>query len=422
MMTALPFVELCMQRYSVVVLILGALATIGPLSIDAYLPAFPAIGRSFAADPALVQQTLSAYLFAYALTSLLHGTLSDSFGRRPVILASLGLYTAGSLCAALAPSVGILVIGRTIQGLSAGAGMIVGQAIVRDSFDGPLGQRTMSYITMIFGVSPALAPILGGWIAVHLGWRAVFYAMSGIAVVLMLVCLRFQRETLSLARRQPFRLRVIARNYVSVVRNWQFMLLSVSFGFAFGGFAFFIGTAPNFIIDILHLPETAFAWLFVPLVVGMMGGSWVATRLSRTRSPHTVIAIGFGVMGVSCGLNVLYNLLQTPALPWAVVPVMIFTFGLALAAPSMTMRILDLVPELSGMGASVLSFVQMILFSIVTGALVPLTFGSGLKMAIGVSGGLLVSSLGWYGFRLTGIDTNSVHKVRGSAPSSTEQK
>ena len=390
-----------MQRYSVVVLILGALATIGPLSIDAYLPAFSAIGRTFAAEPALVQQTLSAYLFAYAVTSLFHGTLSDSFGRRPVILASLALYAGGSLCAALAPDVGVLLVGRVVQGLSAGAGMIVGQAIVRDSFDGPLAQRTMSYITMIFGVSPALAPILGGWISVHLGWRAVFFLMTAVAVLLILLCLRFQRESLPVDRRQPFRLRVIAQNYASVFRNKQFMLMSISFGFAFGGFAFFIGTAPNFVVDILHLPETAFGWLFVPLVIGMMGGSWVAARSSRVWRANRIIATGFVIMGLSCVANVLYNLLQTPAVPWAVIPVMIFTFGLALAAPSMTMRILDLVPGLTGMGASVLSFVQMILFSVVTGALVPLTFGSSLKMAIGVSAGFLVSCVGWYGFRRT---------------------
>lgn len=385
-----------MQRYSLVVFILGALATIGPLSIDAYLPAFPAIGHAFGAAPGVVQQTLSGYLFAYALMSLFHGTLSDSFGRRPVILTSLVLYIAGSLCAAFAPGLSWLILGRVVQGLSAGAGMIVGQAIVRDMFTGARAQRTLSYIMMVFGVSPALAPIAGGWLSVHLGWRSVFFVMTAIALATCLACWRYQTETLPAARRQPFTLRAIAGHYGAIFRHRQFMLLSLSFGFTFGGFAFFIGAAPNFIIDVLHLPETAFGWLFVPLVIGMMSGSWCATRLSRAYPAARLIGAGFALMGISCLGNLGYTLLATPAVPWAVAPVMVFTFGLALAAPSMMMRILDLVPERAGMGASVLSFVQMVLFSVVTGVFVPLTYGSAFKMALGVGSGFLVSCVGWY--------------------------
>lgn len=388
-----------MQRYPLVVVMLGALATIGPLSIDAYLPAFPAIGREFATDQGLVQQTLSAYLFAYAVMALFHGTLSDSFGRRPVILASLSLYAVGALCAAFAPGLGWLVAGRTLQGLTAGAGMIVGQAIVRDSYTGATAQRTLSYIMMVFGVSPALAPVIGGWMAVHWGWRSIFVAMTVVAVGVWVLCWYVQRETLAPTQRQPFRLSVIGRNYRSVFLNRQFMLLSIAFSFTFGGFAFFIGTAPSFIIDVLHLPETSFGWLFIPLVAGMLSGSWLSTKVSRTLSRTQIIALGFVIMGVSCVCNLAYTALCVPTLPWAVIPVALFTFGFAFSAPSMTMCILDLVPGLAGMAASVLSFVQMMVFSVVTGAFVPLTFGSAFKMAVGVAIGFLASCIGWYGFR-----------------------
>jgi DHA1 family bicyclomycin/chloramphenicol resistance-like MFS transporter len=388
-----------MQRYSTVVLILGALATIAPLSIDAYLPAFPAIGQAFAADPALVQQTLSSYLFAYAVMALFHGTLSDSFGRRPVIVVSLLLYALGSLCAALAPDLGWLVAGRTLQGLTAGAGMIVGQAIVRDRYHGAVAQRTLAYIVMVFGVSPALAPIIGGWMSAHFGWRSIFYAMAAVALMVALSYLKVLPETLPPSRRTPFRWSTMAGAYRAIFRDRAFMSLSISFGFTFGGFAFFIGSAPSFIIDVLHLPETAFGWLFVPLVIGMMSGAWLATRLAHRMTSDRIIATGFVLMGFSCAGNVAYCAMAVPAVPWAVLPVMVFTFGLALVSPSMVMRILDLVPERAGMASSVLSFTQMVLFSVVTGAFVPWTLGNALKMSLGVTIGFLISAVGWYSFQ-----------------------
>ena len=160
------------------VLMLGLLACVAPATIDAYLPAFSALEQEFSVPPQSVQQTLGVYMSAYAAMLLLHGTLSDAWGRKPVVLASLLVYVAGSVMAAVAPSFSFLLAGRVLQGLSAGAGLVIGQAMVRDCYEGQQAQRTFSYIVLVFNVSPALAPIVGGQLIAHLGWRSVLWMLA----------------------------------------------------------------------------------------------------------------------------------------------------------------------------------------------------------------------------------------------------
>ncbi|MET0981582.1 MAG: MFS transporter, partial [Telluria sp.] len=183
-----------MQRTLTVVL--ACLGMAGALAIDTYLPSMPAIGREFGVGPVAVQQTLSVFLFTFAFMMLFYGTLSDSFGRRRVILVSLVLYTIGSIGAVFAPSFGALLACRALQGLSAGAGSVVGQAIVQDRFKGAEAQKMMSNMMMVFGLAPAIAPIIGGWLHVHFGWRSTFLFLAGFGVLLIAMTLRLLPESL----------------------------------------------------------------------------------------------------------------------------------------------------------------------------------------------------------------------------------
>jgi len=378
------------------VLILGALACLGPMSIDAYLPAFGAIGRDFGLPPEVVQLTLGMYMVAYAFMTLLHGTLSDSFGRRRIILTSLLVYAAGSVIAAIGRDFDWLLTGRVMQGLSAGAGMVVGQAIVNDCYEGATAQKTMSYIIMVFGVSPAFAPIIGGYVSAHSGWRGIFVMLAILAALSAALCAWRLPETLPPSRRQRFSVAVLLRNYGRVLKDRQFVAMAVAFGTLFAGFAFLIGAAPDFVTQVLGLPETAFAYLFIPLVVGMMSGSFLAARMAARWSASKMIAIAYAMMGLSCAINVTYTaLVDVPTVPWAVVPLGLFSFGLSIAIPSMTLRILRRVPELAGTAASVLGFIQMVFFSAVSGWFVPLVYGSALKLAVALGAGVVVSGVAW---------------------------
>ena len=403
-----------LPRYSTMVLILGALACIGPMSIDAYLPSFGAIGRTFERPAEVVQLTLGLFMAAYAVMTLLHGTLSDSFGRRRVILVSLLVYAVGSVIAAVSPSFEWLLVGRVLQGLSAGAGMVVGQAIVNDCYEGPIAQRTMSYIIMVFGVSPAFAPVLGGFIATHSGWRGIFVLLALLAALTAALCAWRLPETLAPERRQRFAFGVLLKNYGRVVKDRGFMAMAISFGTLFGGFAFLIGAAPDFVTNVLHLPETAFGYLFVPLVIGMMSGSYLAARMATRWSPSRLIGYAYVVLALGCVLELGYTAsTDNPVVPWAVLPIGLFSFGLSLAIPSMTLRILRRVPELAGTAASVLGFVQMVFFSAVSGWFVPLVYGSAFRLALALSIGVLVSGVSWL------VIGRIIDKTAGEAPATS---
>ena len=376
-------------------LLLAGLTMVGPLAIDTYLPSFPAIARTFDASPMLIQQTLSMFLFCFAFMMLFYGTLSDSFGRRPVILGSLVLYVVASIGGALAPSIGVLLFCRILQGLAAGAGSVVGRAIVTDRFSGGEAQKILSHIMMVFGLAPALAPILGGWLQVNYGWRSIFWFLTGFGALMFIAVQRALPESLPVKDRHPFHPGVIAANYWMVLRHRQFVLLSAALGLTFAGFALYIGSAAYFVINILHLSETSFAWLFIPLISGMVIGSALAGKFAHRYSQQALIRAGYTLMAVSAAINVGYNYFFPAEVPWAVLPLFMYSFALALSMPPMTLLALNHFPNHNGLAASMQSFIQMLLFALVSGLVAPLLFESAFKLACGMLGGLVISIIMW---------------------------
>jgi DHA1 family bicyclomycin/chloramphenicol resistance-like MFS transporter len=378
---------------NILTLILAGLSMVGPLAIDTYLPAFHAIGNDFGVSQILVQQTLSVFLFTFAFLMLFYGTLSDSFGRRPVILWSLAIYTVASFGAALAPSLGWLLVGRICQGIGSGAGMVVGRAIVRDKVSGAAAQKMMSQIMMFFGLAPAIAPVLGGWLHVAFGWRSIFVFLGLFGLVMFVVCYRMLPESLPAQARQPLHLGVIAGNYLKVMRHPRFLLLALAVAFAFGGFSLYIGSAANFVMEILKLPETAFGWMFIPMITGMVSGSAISARYAARIPTRTLVKIGYAIAAVAALSNVAYNAFFPAAVPWAVMPLFLYAFGLAILTPAVTLAALDIFPDNKGLVSSLQSFLQMMVFALVSGLVAPLLFESAFKLACGVAVGLCLSML-----------------------------
>lgn len=377
-------------------LMLAGLAMLGPFATDTFLPSFPAISSHFDVSSVLVQQTLSVYLAAYAFMTLFYGTLSDSFGRRPVILASMLVFAAGSIGAVFAPSFGWLLFFRGLQGASAGAGRVIGQAIVRDTLSGAAAQKMLANIMMLFGIAPAIAPVIGGWLHVAYGWQSTFVFMFAVTVLLLLACLKGLPESLPVAQRQPFHPASIARNYWQALRHRVFLLRSLAVAFAFGGFALYVASAPHFILELLRLPETAFGWLFIPMVVGIVTGSALSGKLANTVPSTTMVRWGMYVMAATGVLNLAYNHWLTASIPFAIVPVMLYAFGMSLALPGMTMSTLDIFPQMRGLAASLQNFVQMLVFALVSGFIAPLLFDSAFKLALGQASAVVLAAFFWW--------------------------
>lgn len=395
------------MKHRLLIFILAALSMLGALSIDAYLPALPAIAAHFSVSLPAAQQTLSIYLFAFAFMTLFYGTLSDSFGRRPVLLVSMVLYLIGSIGAGLSPSLGWLLFFRLLQGLSAGSGAVIGRAIVGDMLSGAEAQRMMSYISMVFGLAPAIAPVVGGWLMVASGWRSIFGFIALFSLFLLILCWFELPESLSKEHRHPFHAKVIIGNYWRVARHPQYLFRCLGMALSFSGILLYVGAAPSYVLDVLHLKVTDFAWLFIPLIGGMTLGSWQAARLSHRLSSNTIILLGYTIMGVSAVVNVAYHWLFVPRIPWAVIPIGTYSFGAQLCSPAMAITTLEIFPRVRGLAASLQTFMFMILFAIGSGFICPLLFGSGLKIGLAVVAGYLLSILFWF---LGRLETEKSHE------------
>jgi DHA1 family bicyclomycin/chloramphenicol resistance-like MFS transporter len=375
--------------------LLAALAMLGPFSVDAYLPAFPNIQESLHATPIEVQQTLTAYMLAFAIMSLWHGALSDAFGRRNVVLVGLIVFAVGTLGCASAHSVHYLWIFRILQGISAGAGVVVGRAIIRDLYSGAPAARLLSMVTMIFSIAPAIAPVLGGWIVTLFDWRSIFLGLLLFSLVLWWICWRHLPETMPVERRQPFNPHFLARSYWDIFSSVLFQMKSGVVAFNFGGMFLFIAGAPVLLPVHLHLGPSGFAWLFVPAVSGIFLGALAANRMAGKMSYQRQIGIGYVFMLTAVSGSVLYHSLLPPALPWTVLPMFFYNFGSSVINPSATLLALDLFPHIRGTVASCQSFLTTLMGAIVAGIVVPALTHSVLAMALGQAAFALASLACW---------------------------
>jgi MFS transporter, DHA1 family, multidrug resistance protein len=381
-------------RWKLAVL-LACLGMLGPFSIDTYIPAFAGIARSLGATPVQMQQTLSAYLFGFALLNLFHGALSDSLGRRPVILWGIAVFTLASVGCALSQSIGQLVLFRALQGMSAGAGMVVSRAIIRDMFPPADAQRVMSQVTIYFGVAPAVAPLVGGWLFVGVGWHAIFWFLAAISTLLWIVNWRVLPETLHASQRQPVHVATLLRGYLQMGSNPHFMMLALASGVPFNGMFLYVLSAPTWLGEVLKLQPTQFFWFFCMSVSGIMLGAWLSGRLAGRVKPKHQIRRGFTIMLVASLANVALNLTLEPHPAWALVTVSIFSFGWALMVPVVTLLVLDLVPERRGMASSVQAFIGSMANGLVAGVVAPLVMHSAAALALTSLAFLCVGLFAW---------------------------
>jgi MFS transporter, DHA1 family, multidrug resistance protein len=377
-------------RWALAVL-LACLGMLGPFSIDTYLPAFTGIATAIGATPVEMQQTLSAYLFGFAVMNLFHGALSDSLGRRPVVLWGLVLFTLASVGCAMSQHIGALVFFRAVQGMSAGAGIVISRAVIRDMFAPADAQRVMAQVTIYFGVAPAVAPMVGGFLFVHVDWHAIFWFLAAVGVVLWIANYKLLPETLHLSQRQPFNVRNLMRGYWAMGSSARFMMLTLASGVPFNGMFLYVLSAPVFLGDHLQLAPEQFFWFFMLTIGGIMAGAWLSGRMAGRVKPQHQIRHGFLIMLLVSIANLALNLLFVPQVWWALIPLAIYAFGWALMVPVVTLLVLDRVPERRGMASSFQACIGSLANGLVAGVIAPLVMHSTVWLAVA---SLLMMSVG----------------------------
>jgi len=376
-------------------LLLALLGMLGPFSIDTYIPAFSGIAKAIGATPVEMQQTLSAYLFGFAFMNLFHGALADSFGRRPVVLWGIAVFTVASVGCALSQTIGQLVLFRALQGLSTGAGWVVSRAVIRDMFPPDQAQKVMSQVTIYFGVAPAIAPVIGGWLFVHLGWHSIFWFLTGVGVVLFAANWKLLPETLHASQRQPFNVPNLMRGYWQLGASPRFLLLALASGIPFNGMFLYVLSAPAFLGEHLRLAPTEFFWFFVLTIAGIMAGSYASGRLAGRIQPKQQIRWGFFVMVPVSLANLAANLMFPAQAWWALIPIAVFAFGWALMVPVVTLLVLDLYPERRGMASSLQAFIGSAANGLVAGAIAPLVMHSTRALAVASFGLMSIGLVAW---------------------------
>lgn len=398
--------------------LLAALSMIGPFSMDAVFPAFPLIGSHFVVDDAALQQLISVYLITYAAMSLFHGAISDAIGRKPVMVAGMLLYALASVAAAMSTSYAMLLACRALQGMCAGAGLVVGRAVIRDSLEGPAAQRLMSQVMMIFGVAPVIAPMVGALLLPLGGWHGIFWLLSGFTVLLSLALWGLLKETHPLSQRSSFAPRSLLASYMAFGRDRSFWPLLISGSVNFAGLFLYISSAPRVVRDLLHLSAQGFPWLFLPVVIGLIGGAWLSGRMAERCSVGLTVNAGYAVMLLACALHLALALtFPSPRLPWSMLPLILHGVGVQLAFPTITLLLLDRFPRQRGGISSVQAFASLLLCSLVAGIISPLLSSSMLLLALGASALTVVGALAWWRYQAMARD--SLAQVRAEVDPAT---
>jgi DHA1 family bicyclomycin/chloramphenicol resistance-like MFS transporter len=274
--------------------------------------------------------------------------------------------------AARCRNIGGLIFFRALQGMAAGAGIVVSRAVIRDMFPPADAQRVMSQVTIYFGIAPAVAPLVGGFLFVHLDWHAVFWFLTAIGVALWIANHRLLPESLHPLQRQPLNLRHLMRGYVELGTSGRFLALALASGVPFNGMFLYVLSAPVFLGEHLGLLPEQFFWLFLLTIAGIMGGAFLSGRLAGHVPPKDQVRVGFLVMGTVSLLNLALNLVFEPNVWWAMVPIAVFSFGWAMMVPVVTLMVLDQAPDRRGMASSLQACIGSTASGVVAGVVAPL--------------------------------------------------
>jgi MFS transporter, DHA1 family, multidrug resistance protein len=358
--------------YAMLAVLIGGLSMVSPFSIDTFFPAFHAMEQALGVNALQLQQAITLYMVPFAFASLIHGPLSDAIGRRPVMIWGMVLYTVGSIACTIAPNYTSLMAARVLQGATAGVGVVIGRAVIRDLYEGAKAQRLMSITTMIFSIAPAVAPIIGGWAHVAFGWRAVFAVMTACGVIFAFSAWWKLPETHPVTARVPFNVRNLVKTSGTVLRHPEFLMLAFAAALNFASIACYIGSAPAIVEMHWGGGVTSYYLLFLPVISGILTGAIVSTIFARRLDLLLQIRIGLAVTFiVSLTRVAIHGFMDEVPVPLQQALLYGSGIGAQFAFPALTLRMLDLFPVTRGSAAAGQSFIALLVTAFTFGFVSP---------------------------------------------------
>ena len=342
-------------------LAIAALVALGPLSTDMYLPALPTLARVFAADSGQVQLTLSLFLAGFAIAQLVYGPLSDRYGRKPVLMGGLGLFLISSIACALATHIETLIAFRFLQALGGSAGPVLGRAMVRDIHGPKEAGRVLSHIGSAMALGPAVAPIVGGYLLIWLGWASIFWFLVLFSLFAIWL-LHFKiGESAPEEYRHPRSLQRILSDFGLLLRDRHYLGYTLACSFSFAGLFVFLSVSSFVIIDYFGYPPERFGLWFLMVVAGYLSGTLGGGRLSRVLGHQRLVAIGSliclasGVIMALVGFDGPEHALQL------MLPMLGFMVGVGIVMPQAMAGAMADYPQIAGSASGLMGFIQMTL-------------------------------------------------------------
>lgn len=343
----------------IAVVVLAAMVAMGPLATSMYLPAFPAMAEAFGVGADRIQLTLSAYMIGLAVTQLLCGPLADRFGRKPLLLAGMALFCLGSVGCMFSDSIQMLFGYRFFQAFGAASGMVLSQAMIRDTFEPINAAKKLAYMGSTTAVAPALAPVAGGALLVAFGWPSIFLALAIYAALTLAVVSIGLPESLPRDRRQPLHPRTVLGNYVLAISNRTFLAHALAVSLMFAGHYGFMSGAPFVLIELFGVPEAHFGWYFLFVVAAFITGNLLGARLTARVGGHRLILAGGSLLVLAGVLVVSLVASGTDAVAAVIGPQVIYAIGSGMMMPQLIAGALAPFQHMAGTAASTLGFIQM---------------------------------------------------------------
>lgn len=374
----------------VLILILGALCTISPFSIDMYLPGFPAIAENLNTNISQVQLSLTAYLVGIAIGQLFYGPLLDKYGRKKPLYAGLVIYILTSMACAYTFSVDHLIIMRFLQAIGGCVGMVAAQALVRDLFPSNKTAQVLSLLTLVIAVSPMIAPTVGGYVTAHFGWQMVFFVLAGISLLILAAIKWYLPAGAAPDRAISLRPRKVLQNYLMVLKNRQFSTYMLVGGIAGAApFAYIAGSADVF-MNRYGISETGYGWIFALLATAMIGSTQLNHLLLKRFSSEQIIRVSLlyqSVVGLIMIAGVWMQWLDVYSL---ICLMFIFLTGHGLNSPNTAALSLEPFSKNAGSASAMMGSVRMAMGGITSAMVSIFHTGTALPMVMMMAGCALV--------------------------------